>query len=84
MPSAEIIKPLAQQTPAVNMALRGPPSSTQRPNTAEDRPRNNIAMENIQPSSVSFQSPGVDCEMPRSFVIGKLKTLNAYAWPIHR
>jgi hypothetical protein len=36
-----------------------------------------IAIEKIQPSSVSFQSPGADCEMPSSLVIGRLKTLNA-------
>ena len=33
----------------------------------------------IQPSCVSFQSSGVDCVMPISLVIGKLKTLKAYA-----
>jgi hypothetical protein len=36
-----------------------------------------MAMEKIQPSSVSFQSPGADCVTPISFVIGKLNTLNA-------
>src|SRR5262245_3306947 len=41
-------------------------------------------MEKIHPSSVSFQSPGADWVMPRSFVIGKLKTLSAYACPIHK
>ncbi len=29
-------------------------------------------MENIQPSWVNFQSPGADCVMPMSFVIGRL------------
>src|SRR5262245_55521615 len=66
------------------MARRGPPSSTQRPNTAAEPPRNSIASEKIQPSSVSFQSPGTDWLMPRSLVIGRLKTLSAYACPIHR
>src|SRR5579883_488610 len=77
-------KPPAQHNAAVSMARRGPPSSTQRPNTAEETPRKKIASENIQPSSVSFQSPGADLLMPMSLVIGRLKTLNAYAWPMHR
>ena len=36
-----------------------------------------MAIEKIQPSSVSFQSSGPDFVMPMSLVIGKLKTLNA-------
>ena len=36
-----------------------------------------MAIEKIQPSSVSFQSPGADCVMPISLVIGRLNTLNA-------
>ncbi len=59
------------------MALRGPPSSTQRPSVAAETPRTKMAMEKIQPSSVSFQSSGVDWVMPRSLVIGRLKTLKA-------
>ena len=59
------------------MARRGPPSSTQRPSTAADTPRKNMAIEKIQPRSVSFQSSGADLVMPISFVIGRLKTLNA-------
>ncbi|MFK4523153.1 hypothetical protein ABIF90_001134 [Bradyrhizobium japonicum] len=61
----------------MNIALRGPPSSTQRPNTAADSPRKTIAMEKIQPSSVSFQSPDADWVTPSSLVIGRLKTLKA-------
>src|SRR5215470_13253210 len=83
-PIAEMKKPPAQHKAAVNIARRGPPSSTQRPNTADEAPRKKIASEKIQPRSVSFQSSGADCVMPRSFVIGKLNTLNAYAWPMHR
>src|SRR5215469_2343330 len=83
-PIAEIRNPPAQHSAAVNIARRGPPSSTQRPNTAEETPRKKIASEKIQPRSVSFQSSGVDSVTPRSFVIGRLNTLNAYAWPIHR
>ncbi len=74
---AERTNPPAQHNAAVNIARRGPPSSTQRPNTAAEPPRKTIAIEKIQPSSVSFQSSGADCEMPMSFVIGKLNTLNA-------
>src|SRR5690242_8122180 len=83
-PMADSRKPPAHRHPAVNIALRGPPSSTQRPNSADEMPSMAIAIEKIQPSWVSFQSPGADCEMPSSLVIGRLKTLNAYAWPIHR
>ncbi len=36
-----------------------------------------MAIEKIQPRSVSFQSSGVDCVMPMSLVIGRLNTLNA-------
>src|SRR6185503_15165553 len=83
-PIAERKNPPAQQRAAVNIARRVPPSSTQRPNTAADPPRNTIAIEKIQPSWVSFQSPGADWVMPISLVIGKLKTLSAYACPMHR
>src|SRR5690242_11397447 len=76
--------PPAQQHAAVNMALRGPPSSTQRPNTADETPRKKMASEKIQPSCVSFQSSGAGWVMPISLVIGRLKTLNAYAWPMHK
>jgi hypothetical protein len=66
------------------MARRGPPSSTQRPITAADTPRKKIASEKIHPSSVSFQSSGAGCVIPISLVIGRLNTLNAYAWPMQR
>jgi len=69
--------PPAQHSAAVNIARRGPPSSTQRPNTADEAPRKNIAIEKIQPSWGRFQSPGADWVMPRSLVIGRLNTLNA-------
>ena len=36
-----------------------------------------MAMEKIQPSSVSFQSSGADSVMPISLVIGRLNTLKA-------
>ncbi len=36
-----------------------------------------MAIEKIQPSSVSRQSSGADCVIPMSFVIGRLNTLNA-------
>jgi hypothetical protein len=36
-----------------------------------------MAMEKIQPRSVSFQSCGADCVMPINLLIGRLKTLNA-------
>jgi hypothetical protein len=61
----------------VNIARRGPPSSTHRPRSAAEAPRKKIARLKIQPSSVSFQSSGADWEMPINLLIGKLKTLKA-------
>jgi hypothetical protein len=61
----------------VNIALRGPPSSTHRPSKAAEVPRMKIARLKIQPSWVSFQSPGAGRVMPISLVIGRLNTLNA-------
>src|SRR5579871_2613227 len=66
------------------MDLRGPTRSTQRPNTAAAEPKNRIAIENIQPTSFRFQSPPADWVIPISFVRGRLKVENAYAWPMHR
>ena len=48
-----------------------------RPITAADSPSTTMAIEKIQPSSVSFQSSGADFVMPISLVIGRLNTLNA-------
>jgi hypothetical protein len=76
-PSAETRKPPAQHSAAVNIARRGPPSSTQRPNTAAEAPRKMIAKLKIQPSSVSFQSSEVDWVIPMSLVSGRLNTLKA-------
>ncbi len=76
-PIAETKKPPAQHNAAVNIARRGPPSSTQRPNTAAEVPRKKIAIEKIQPSSGRCQSSGADCVMPMSLVIGRLNTLKA-------
>src|SRR5580658_1526529 len=77
-------KPPAQHNAAVNIARRGPPSSTQRPKSAAENPSTKIATEKIQPSSGMFQSPGPDCVTPTSFVIGRLNTLKAYACPMQR
>src|SRR6516165_3375681 len=52
------MKPPDQHNAAVNIARRGPPSSTQRPNTAADMPRKKMAIEKIQPSSGILQSLG--------------------------
>ena len=53
-------KPPPKHSAAANIAVRGPPSSSQRPNTAAEAPRKTMAMLKIQPSSVSFQSSGAD------------------------
>jgi hypothetical protein len=57
--------------------LRGPARSSQVPNTAADRPRKTIAMLKIQAIGGWVQSSAVAVVMPRIFVIGSLKTLNA-------
>ena len=62
MPMAETMKPPPKHSAATNIDLRGPdalhPAPEQRPRT---RPRMAMAMENIQPISFKFQSPGAEC-----------------------
>ena len=72
-----MMNPPPKHRAAVNIDLRGPTRSTQRPNRAADRPRKAIAIENVQPTSVSFQSPGAEWLKPMSLVSGKLKVENA-------
>ena len=72
-----MMKPPPKHSAAVNMALRGPPSSTQRPSSAADNPRKKMPRLKIQPRSVSSQSPGAGLVMPMSLVIGRLNTLKA-------
>src|ERR1700742_1111586 len=84
MYTAEIMNPVAKHRAATNIDLRGPTRSTHRPKSAAEEPRKTIAIENIQPTSFKFQSPGADCVMPSSLVSGKLKVEKAYAWPMHR
>ncbi len=43
-----------------------------------------MAMLNTQPIVLSFQSSGAECVTPMRCESGRLKTLNAYAWPIDR
>ncbi len=43
-----------------------------------------MAMLNTQPMVLSFQSSGAECVTPMRCESGRLKTLNAYAWPIER
>src|ERR1700677_40161 len=78
------MKPLLKHRADTNIDLRGPARSTQRPNTAAARPRMAMAMENIQPISFKFQSPGTECVMPRTLVSGRLNVENAYACPMER
>ncbi len=76
-PIAEMKKPKPKHNAAVNIARRGPPSSTQRPQIAAEKPSTKIPMVKIQPSCGMFQSFVADLEMPISLVIGRLNTLNA-------
>jgi hypothetical protein len=76
-PIAEMTRPPQKQQAAANMARRGPPSSTQRPSTAAERPKNTMAIEKIQPSSVSFQSLGAESVMPMTRLRGMLNGLKA-------
>ena len=48
-----MMKPPPKHNAAVNIARRGPPSSTQRPHTAAEAPRKKIAIEKI------FNYPGL-------------------------
>ena len=50
------MKPPDQKTADVAMARRGPPVSTQVPNTAADRPSITIAREKMTPIEVSEAS----------------------------
>ena len=56
MPSAPTQKPTAQQSAAVAMARRGPPVSTQVPNTAAETPSITIAIEKMMPIAVRLES----------------------------
>jgi len=77
MPIADTKNPPLKHMAAVNIARRGPPSSTHRPSRAADAPRKKMPILKIHPSSVNFQSPGAGFVMPISLVIGRLKTLKA-------
>ena len=79
---AATMKPPPKHRAATNIDMRGPTRSTQRPNRAAERPRTAMAMENVHPTSVNFQSPGADWVIPISLVSGKLKVEKAYTWPI--
>ena len=76
--------PAPKQQAAVTIALRGPTRSSHLPNTAADRPRKTMATLKMAAIEVSFQSPGAELVMPRSRLMGRLKTLIEYAWPMHR
>ena len=78
------MKPLPKHSAATNMDLRGPTRSTHLPKTAAESPRMAIAMEKVQPTSVSSQSSGADWLRPISLVSGKLKVEKAYACPIDK
>src|ERR1700735_3108222 len=77
------MNPPPKHRAATNIDMRGPTRSTQRPNRAAATPRTAIAIENVQPTSVNFQSAGADWVIPISLVSGKLKVEKAYACPIH-
>ena len=56
MPSPPTRKPSDQASAAATIARRGPPVSTQVPNSAADRPSITIAMENTMPTAVRLTS----------------------------
>ncbi len=56
MPSEPTRKPPAQNSAAVNIARRGPPESTQVPNTAAETPSITIAIEKMTPIAVRLES----------------------------
>src|SRR5581483_3039292 len=84
MPSAPTRNPIPQQSAATKPLFRGPWACTHLPKIAAETPSTAIARVKIQPSSVSFQSPGIDLVTPSCLVKGRLNTLNAYACPIQR
>src|SRR5690349_6437815 len=84
MAAAAMRNPPEKHTADANIAFLGPTRSTQRPNTAAERPRNTIATLKTQPIVLSFQSPGADSAPPINRESGRLKTLNAYACPIDK
>jgi hypothetical protein len=71
------MKPPPKHSADTNMALRGPTRSTQRPNSAAERPKMAMAMENVHPTSLRFQSPGAEWSIPISLLRGRLKTEKA-------
>jgi hypothetical protein len=84
MPSAATWNPPPKQTADTNIAERGPTRSTHAPNVAAERPRNTMATLNTHPIVLSFQSPGAESVPPMRCESGRLNTLKAYAWPMHR
>jgi hypothetical protein len=62
---------------AVNIVLRGPTRSTQRPKIAAESPRKKMARLKIHASDGCDQSSGADLVTPMILVSGNLKTLNA-------
>src|SRR5215831_8409406 len=83
-PSAATSNPPPKQSADANIARRGPTRSSHAPKTAAETPRKTIARLNTQPIVLSLQSSGADAFPPINCDSGKLKTLNAYAWPIER
>src|ERR1700680_4797791 len=83
-PKPATMRPPQKRHAAANIAARGPALSTHRPKTAAERPRKTIARLKIQPRLGIVQSPGAGAWTPSASDIGLLKTLNAYAWPMHK
>src|SRR5258706_9860366 len=84
MPTAPSKNPRLQHSAATKPLFLGPAAWTHLPNSAAEAPSTKIAIVKIQPSEVSFQSLGRECEMPSCRVSGRLNTLSAYTWPMHK
>ncbi len=56
MPAPPTRKPIDHAQAAATMARRGPPESTQVPNTAAERPSITMAIENTMPTEVRLVS----------------------------
>ena len=74
---AEMIKPPLKQRAAVNIVLRGPTRSTQRPKHRRRKSEKKMARLKIHASDGCDQSSGADLVTPMILVSGNLKTLNA-------
>ena len=79
-----IKKPPPHKQAATKPTNLGPTSSNHFPANAAANPRQTIATENIQTTSLKLQSLAELTTTPRDFVKAGLNMLQAYTDPIHK